>query len=402
MISKLLFLSLLVIFTNGKHKKDNYAPFKKTVKVHPRRRENNNDRPKSHKTVDKNTLSGLPKPLPEELSFHSQLVPKIQPKKPSEDRDLQFWRRRGRHSGNRRRGIGQLTRRNVHGHSQRLHSNIPPSWVRPHWWLADQHVSVGPDKIIQGINHSLPNDARVNLFRVNCRIFGNCTHISTHRSSTFHPEILAASRRPPLMTKTRDKPERPMTGPDMDEEMLRKAVHDPTDELVNHLTQFGRDRRVTLWVQSLFRQGRLPHDLNNLDLIDRNYFVGTHRLIGNTRITEQTAITRMNYEQYFRHKELTIGRAMNHQQLVTDFGNSKTDYTHMMTFRRQRQIVYESILQMENVIYMEQNSLIQNIKQRRNKFDETLRQRIKTTMKELEGKPYYPMIFDRNDIFRDN
>lgn len=396
MISKLFFLSLLVIFTNGKHKKDNDTPFKKTVKVHPKGREANNDRPKSHKTVDKNTLSGLPKPLPEESSFHPKLVPKKQPKKSSKDRDLQSRRRHGWHRRNRRRENEQLARRHMHGHRRRQ------PWVRPHWWLADQHVSVDPNTIIQGINHTLPDDARVNLFRVNCRIFGNCTHISTHRSRTFHPEILAASGRPPLMTKTRDRPERPMTGPDLDEEMLRRAVHDPTDELVNHLTQFGRDRRVTLWVQSLFRQGRLPHDLNNLDLIDRNYFVGTHSLIGNTRITERTAITRMNYEQYFRHKELTIGRAMNHQQLVTDFGNSKTDYTHMMTFRRQRQIVYESILQMENVIYMEQNSLIENIKQRRNKFDETLRQRIKTTMKQLEGIPYYPMIFDRNDIFRDN
>ena len=391
MMAKLFLFGLLVIFTNEKPEKAKSIPLLKMVKVNPKRQENNQNKPSNHKQIIENTPVSLPPLLPEDSPMFSKAAAQ---KLSEKNRKLQFWRRRRR--GGRRGGRGG----GRGGGRWRGHRNQP--WVRPHWWLPDQHIPVNPNLPIQGIHHRLPDDARVNLFRVNCRLFNNCTHPSTRRSRTFHPEILSRSPRPILMSKGNEGPDPPLPSPDLDEDQLRRAVHDPTDELINHLTQFGRDRRVTLWVQSLFRQGRLPHDLNNLDLIDRNYFVGSHNLIGNTRISERRAIRSMNYEQYFRHKELTIGRAMNHQQLIADFANSKIDYRHMMTFRRQRQIVYESILQMENVIYMEQNSLIQNIKRRRDRFDQVLRNRIEKTMKELQGVIYYPMIFDRKDIFRDN
>lgn len=238
------------------------------------------------------------------------------------------------------------------------------------------------------------------MFRVTCRVFNNCTHIRRPRG--FEPEIIVLGRgRGAFPDKGQQRFNNTKTESNLDELTLKQAVHDPTDELINHLDQFGKDRRVTLWIQSLFRQGRLPTNQNLMELVDKNYFVGHHRNIGNSRIRDIDAIQEMNFDQYFRHKQITVGRAVHNQKLITDYGIEKSNQRHMWGFRRLRQIVYESILQMENIIYMEQNTLIRNIRQRRQKFDLEQEKAVNATMKELEGKPYYFSVYDRKDIFRD-
>lgn len=267
----------------------------------------------------------------------------------------------------------------------------------PRLFEQDQHVPVPAGTMISGT--PVPPGGRVNMWRVRCRLNGNCG--GRRRRAGFEPEILAPrraifsgqmGRAPP--------PNMPIFG-DIPENILRRAVHDPTDELVNHLSEFGTDRTVTLWLVHLFRQGRLPNDINGLNLIDRNFFVGSHRQIGNLRISERRAINTMNFDQFMRHKEIQLTTAMTNQRLVSDFANEKANYRTIINFRRQRAMVHESIIQMENIIYLEQDTLIRNIKQRRAKFDADLARSLNETMKEIEKQPYYRTIQDRRDIFRD-
>lgn len=263
-----------------------------------------------------------------------------------------------------------------------------------------------------GFTHEVRSNATVNMFRVNCRRHGHprgpghehghgrCHH--HHRSDDFEPEIVAPGemRGPHPGMKDNNDPF-PQIRSHLGEEDLRRAVHDPTDELINHLTMFGKDRRVTLWVQQLFRQNRLPTIQNLMERIDQNFFVGSHHNIGNPRIRDMAAVHEMNFDQYFRHSQVTLGRTMHNQKLINDYGTEKTALRHMWAFRRTRQRVYESILQMESIIYLEQQTLSRNIRERRRRFDQDQFAKVNATMKGLEGKPYFANLLNRNDIFQD-
>jgi hypothetical protein len=265
--------------------------------------------------------------------------------------------------------------------------------------LRDRDVPLAPVLHETNYSHEVPDNATVNMFRVNCRRYNNCTHF--RKPDDFEPEITAKNGRGHLPhVPKHDLPFENITS-NLREDDLRQAVHDPTDELINHLTMFGKDRRVTLWVQHLFRQHQLPTNQDLMDRVDQNFFVGSHHNIGNPNIKSLQAVQQMNYDQYFRHLQITIGRTMHNQRLVHEYGVEKTAQRMMWGHRRVRQRVYESILQMENIIYMEQRTLAKNIRERRRRFDEQQAIRLNATMKALEGKPFYYTVYDRKDIFRD-
>lgn len=307
------------------------------------------------------------------------------------------WRRRRHHRRNRRRQRHQQRQQQRHGQHGQQVVLIPDRHVP-----VDSLVSFSQGNMtgrIDGIEQDLPQRARVNLFRVNCRLFNNCTHI--RRPHSFEPEIIIPENTRGFFPNKGNVVDSTWPNATLDELTLRSAVHDPTDELINHLTQFGKDRRVTLWVQWLFRQDRLPVDNNIMDLVDKNYFIGLHHNVGNRRIRDIAAIRQMNYEQYFRHKQVTTARAMHTQRLVANYGSEKARQRLMWGLRQLRQVVYESIVQMESVIYFEQGSLVKRIREAWRRSNEAQSRQLNETMRSFEGRPYTPVGPDRRDIFTD-
>ena len=184
------------------------------------------------------------------------------------------------------------------------------------------------------------------------------------------------------------------------EEDLKDAVHNPIDVFLSHYSGFGKDKRITDWIYSLFRKNKL-NDLYDFNLVDSNYFIGSHKHVGNMKIKERKAMTEMNFDQYFKHKEILLHQKNKVQSLMTNFGEEKETYNRMMNLRRQRQIIFDSVIAMENIIYMEQSTLSRKIDKRRTSGEAKVMNQIKKEMKKLEGKIYYPRLYDRRDIFRD-
>ena len=152
------------------------------------------------------------------------------------------------------------------------------------------------------------------------------------------------------------------------------------------------------WFKNLWSSGRFTHEYR-YDLIDTNFFVGQPETVGNPIYSDQESVDLQNYEQHFAHLQKILGDERTDQDFVIAYSKERASHERMLRFREMRDTVFQSILQMEQVIYAEQDQIISDLRVRNEMFENETIANISAALFNLTGKPYFPKFADPLDIF---
>ena len=188
---------------------------------------------------------------------------------------------------------------------------------------------------------------------------------------------------------------------DSSEAQVRAHMRGPKTQglPINFYDKFGRDPYVTQILRDLFRSNQLHARSYDYSLVDRSYFYGSSRNVGNPAISDIQAITEMNYDQYFSHLQKIMGDDRENQKLASQYQSNSVAQRRMLNLRRTKRMVWRSILGMEDSIYREQQKLTDVIAAKEVEFEKKARDDIQANLQRLYGVPFFPKNPDPKDIF---
>ena len=168
-----------------------------------------------------------------------------------------------------------------------------------------------------------------------------------------------------------------------------------------HFTWFNRFENFpgfNQWFQNLWRTNRFTHEYR-YDLIDTNFFIGNPETVGNPIYSDQEAVDLQNYEQHFAHLQKILADERTDQDFVIEYSKERAGHERMLRLRETRNNIYQSVLQMERLIYAEQDKIVNEL---RNKSQAAYNQtitNITAALANLTEKPHYPKFPSKSDIF---
>lgn len=152
------------------------------------------------------------------------------------------------------------------------------------------------------------------------------------------------------------------------------------------------------WFQNLWNSNRFTHEYR-YDLIDTNFFLGQPETVGNPIFSDQESVDFQNYEQHFAHLQKILGDERTDQEFVIQYSQERAAHERMLRFRTMRDVVYQSILQMENLIYIEQDNIIRTARIRAERAENSTMENITEALTSLTNIPFYAKAPARLDIF---
>lgn len=114
---------------------------------------------------------------------------------------------------------------------------------------------------------------------------------------------------------------------------------------------------------------------------------------------DDLAISAMNYEQYFQHLMITLTGDREDQKYIGAYFEEYNAHNRMLNFRDTRDIIFASILQMEEVTYQEQNKIVESLKESARILKVKQEEETAQNMADNLGKPFYVSLKDEKDIF---
>lgn len=163
--------------------------------------------------------------------------------------------------------------------------------------------------------------------------------------------------------------------------------------------QFMKNGNYTKYVRDLYRNDQLKRVTKDYTQIDGNYFAGTSIYIGDPYIPDDNAVSEMNYEQYMNHLQKVLTADNEDQKSMNLYFEDLKAQNRMLNFRDTRDVIFESILKMEEVIYTEQQNLVADFTQKDVKFEADYSEKVLKMMSETFGQPFYLSAKIPNDIF---
>lgn len=168
-----------------------------------------------------------------------------------------------------------------------------------------------------------------------------------------------------------------------------------------HVSWFNRFENFpgfNRWFLNLFFSGRFTHEYR-YDLIDTNYFVGNPETVGNGIFSDQEAVDLQNYEQHFAHLQKVLADEREDQEFVTAYSLERNAHERMLRLRETRNNIFQSILEMERLIYAEQNNVISDQMRRAQERENATMQNITSVLQSLVNVPFYKNKPNSGDIF---
>ncbi len=152
------------------------------------------------------------------------------------------------------------------------------------------------------------------------------------------------------------------------------------------------------WFINLWRTGRFTHEYQ-YDLIDTNFFVGNPDSVGDPRFSDQEAVDLQNYEQHFSHLQKVLADERTDQEFVIEYSKERMAHERMLRLRENRNNIYQSILEMEKLIYMEQGRVINETRARNQAAENVTMTNITSALQNLTNIPFYQKKAHALDIF---
>jgi hypothetical protein len=184
-----------------------------------------------------------------------------------------------------------------------------------------------------------------------------------------------------------------------EQEVLNNFLGPKFGGIYANADMFLRDANYTRTVRDMYRSGRLYSIPKDFSRIDENYFEGSVRYIEDRYIPDDVAISEMNFEQYKHHLLVTMTADREDQEYMNKYFKIQNAQNRMLNFRDTRDIVFESILRMEEVIYGEQQAIINDLETKAAKFESEESEKVFKMMADTLGKPFYLSTKSKDDIF---